>query len=81
MMAISELPPTKAVPPVAAFLSWPWLNSLQHCPHRATAPPIVSDKPAADQKTALPQSCKAIPHRSPHLAADLSCGPSTAKSP
>ena len=81
MMAISELPPRKSRPSVAAFLSWPWLSSLQYCPHHATAVPIFSDTPTADQKTALPPRCNAIFHRSSHRAADRSSGPPTAKSP
>src|SRR5262249_50385258 len=70
----------KSRSPVAA-LSWPRLSSLQCCIHHATAAAIFSDTQAADQKTALLQSRNAIPYRSPHLAADLSCGPPTAKSP
>ena len=81
MMTISELPPRKSRPPIAAFLSWPWLNSLQHCPHHATAAPIFRNTPTADHKTALPPSCNAILHRSPHRTAHRSCGPPTAKSP
>src|SRR5262249_19419767 len=68
MMAISELPPRKSRPSVAAFLSWPWLSSLQYCPHHATAVPIFPDTPTADQKTALPPRCNAIFHRSSHRA-------------
>jgi len=80
MMTISQ-PPPRNRSPVWSLLSRPRLSSLQRCVHHATAAPIFSDIPARRSEKRLPTELQRHPHRSARLAADLSCGTPTAKSP
>jgi hypothetical protein len=81
MTTISEPLPRKSRSPVWSLLSRPRLSSLQSCVHHTTAAPLFTDTPAGDQKNASHPTCNAIPTTQLALAAELSCGPHTAKSP
>jgi hypothetical protein len=66
---------------VCSLLSRPPLSSLQRCVHHATATPIFRDTPARRSEKRVAPKLQRHRHHSPNLAADLSCGPHTAKSP
>ncbi len=70
----------KSRSPVRSLLSWPRLSSLQRCVHHATATPIFRDAPARRSEKRVAPELQRHRHHSPNLAADLSCGPHTAKS-
>jgi hypothetical protein len=81
MMTISEPPPPKSRSPGWSLLSRPRLSSFQRCVHHATAAPIFSHIPARrSQKRPAPE-LQRHPHPSADLAANLNCGPHTAKAP
>jgi len=77
MMTISELPPRKAVRPSARA-------SAGHSGARSNAAfttPIFRHTPARRSQKRVALELQRHRHHSPHLAADLSCGPHSAKSP
>jgi len=65
----------KSRPPIAAFLSWPWLNSLQSCVRHATTAPLFTDTRARRSEERVAPDYITILTAQPTLAADLSCGP------
>ncbi len=63
------------------LLNRPRQRSLQCCIHHATAAAIFSHAPARTSEKRLAPKLQRHRPRSPNRAADLSCGPPTAKSP
>jgi hypothetical protein len=61
--------------PVRSLLSRPRLSSLQRCVHHATATRIFRHTPAHRSEKRVAPELQRHRHHSPHLAADLSCGP------
>src|SRR5229473_1722191 len=71
----------KSRSPVWSLLSPPRLSSLQRCVHHATAAPIFNNIPASTSEKRLAPELQRHPHPSADLAANLNCGPHTAKPP
>src|SRR5215471_10010679 len=71
----------KSRSPVRSLLSRPRLSSFQPCVHHATATPIFRNTPARRPEKRLAPELQRHHHLSPHLAADLSCGPHAVQIP
>jgi len=80
-MTTSQPPPPKSRSPIRLLLCRPRLSALKRCVHHATATSIFRDTHASRPEKRLAPKLQRHRHHSPNPAANLSCGPHTAKSP